>query len=127
VLVSSQMAEGLGLLSMLAIAAVILAAGSHAPRRPSVLTAQAATLSFALFITHNLVGLLWFKALALSGAELSAPAAWAAWALVFPVCLAAAWAFHRWADTPVQAWLRPRINRGLSEPARVSAPLIRAA
>jgi peptidoglycan/LPS O-acetylase OafA/YrhL len=61
VLVASQSVPGLTFISMLAIAAIILAGGSHRPREGSRAIERAATLSFALFLTHNLVGLVWFK------------------------------------------------------------------
>ena len=122
-LVASQTAPGWSFVSMIAIAAVILAAGAHAPRRPRPGVAYLATLSFSLFITHNLVGLVWFRALKLSPWALSEPAAWAAWALVFPVCMAAAMAFHHGFDAPVQARLKPLLQPRIGA-ARTSGPLI---
>jgi peptidoglycan/LPS O-acetylase OafA/YrhL len=123
VLVASQAAPGWTFFGMLGIAAVILAAGAHAPRRPRPGVAYLATLSFSLFITHNLVGLVWFRSLKLSPWTLSEPAAWTAWALIFPVCMAAAVAFHHWVDAPLQAWLKPRLKPRAGA-GRARAPLI---
>ena len=106
----SQAAPGWGFVSMLALAAIILAAGAHVPRRPSKRVEQAAAISFALFITHNLLGLIYFKALALLPLELDGAAAWAVWAAVFPASLLGAFVFHHWIDTPIQAWLKPRLR-----------------
>jgi peptidoglycan/LPS O-acetylase OafA/YrhL len=118
VLVASQMAEGWTWAAMLALAAIILAAGTHAPRQPSKTVAEAARISFALFITHNLVGLVWFKGLMLLPWTLSGSAAWALWALIFPICLVAALVFDRWIDAPIQAWIKPRLARPRAEHTR---------
>ncbi|MBW3617107.1 MAG: acyltransferase [Proteobacteria bacterium] len=127
-LVVSQTAPGWGLVSMLGLAAVILAAGTHAPHRPSKIVAEAAVISFALFITHNLVGLVWFKAFGLLPITLSEPAAWAVWAGIFPASLLASLAFHYWMDMPIQAWLKPRLARTGPAPSVSSArPLVHPA
>jgi peptidoglycan/LPS O-acetylase OafA/YrhL len=118
VLVASQMAEGWTWAAMLALAAIILAAGTHAPRQPSKTVAEAARISFALFITHNLVGLVWFKGLMLLPWTLSGSVAWALWALIFPICLGAALVFDRWIDAPIQAWIKPRLARPRAEHTR---------
>ena len=121
VLAASQAAPGWSFFGMLGVAAVILAAGGHAPSQARPGVAYLATLSFSLFITHNLVGLVWFRALKLSQWTLSEPAAWAAWMLVFPVSLAAAAAFHHWVDAPIQAWLKPRLGGTAKAPPMVGA------
>jgi len=120
-LVVSQLAPGWSFWSMLGLVAIIAAAGSHAPRRPSALLAGAGALAFALFITHNLVGLVWFRAFSLTPWSESAPIAWTVWALVFPLSLLAAWIFDRLIDAPVQAWLKPRLAGAGRPGARASA------
>lgn len=96
----------LDLASLVAIAAGVLACGLIPIARPSQIVEQAAKLSFALFITHALTGLVWFGALR----QLDLPVAmqWAGWALSFPVALGVAALFHRYVDEPLQAWLKPR-------------------
>ena len=97
-------------LSILLIAVVITAAGAAVPRRPSTLVARAAELSFALYITHGLVGMIWFRALELAfGDGLADPVRWALWASGFPLALAAAFAFHHLIDLPLQRWIKPRL------------------
>jgi peptidoglycan/LPS O-acetylase OafA/YrhL len=110
VFVAAQAVSGWSLGAVLGLAAVILAAGTHRPRRGSPLVARAAAVSFALFLTHNLVGLVWFRALGFLPWTLPEPAEWALWASAFPACLTAAWMFDRWIDGPVQAWLKPKLN-----------------
>lgn len=119
-LIASQLVPGWSFVSLLALAAIILAAGTHAPRRPSRRLADAGALAFALFITHNLVGLVWFRALKLSPWPLSEPVAWTVWALVFPACFLAAWLFDRLIDSPIQGWLKPRLA-GSGHPAHRAA------
>ena len=98
----------LDLASILAIAAGILACGSIPVVRPSALVERAARLSFALFITHALTGLVWFGALR----QLDLPPAlmWLGWAASFPAALGVAALFERYVDAPLQAWLAPRIR-----------------
>jgi peptidoglycan/LPS O-acetylase OafA/YrhL len=109
--VLSQAVPGFTFVTILAIATVILAAGALAPRRPSARVAQAAALAFALFLTHNLAGMVYFKALGLAGAgALAEPLRWALWAGVFPLCLLAALLFDRWVDRPVQDWVKGRLQ-----------------
>jgi peptidoglycan/LPS O-acetylase OafA/YrhL len=125
-LVVSQGVGGWGFVSMVGIAAVILAAGTHAPRRSSKMVERAAALSFSLFITHNLIGLVWFRAVKLAPWELPETAAWAAWALIFPVSLLSALMFDRCIDSPMQAWLKPRLA-GRKAAGRARGALIQPA
>lgn len=103
-----QVMGRLDLGSILAIAAAVLACGRLPVRQPSALVERAARLSFALFITHALTGLVWFGVV--NRLELTGPAQWLAWAAAFPAALALAWAFDRYFDAPVQAWLAPRLR-----------------
>jgi peptidoglycan/LPS O-acetylase OafA/YrhL len=115
------------LLSMLAIGAVILACGARTSQLRSKVVARAAELSFALYITHSLVGTVWYRAttLAFPGLEtLSGSAAWAYWATAFPVALFAAWAFHRLVDMPLQEWLKPRLGGRVQRPAVQAEPAV---
>lgn len=123
VLVACESSGGPGLISMLALAGLVLAAGAHAPGRGSRLVSQAAAVSFALFLTHNLVGLVWFKAPSLLPWSLAEPLLWVWWTMGLAATVAAAFAFHRWVDTPLQAWLKPRLpTPSASRPAPAAAP-----
>ena len=103
------------LASMLLLGVVILGAGARASPIRSKTMARAAQLSFALYITHSLAGMLWFRGLGFvipgGAAELGGPAGWGLWALAFPVALVFAALFDRLVDTPVQEWLKPRLGR----------------
>ena len=97
--------------SMVAIATIVLA--SDALRiGGSRLIEAGARLSFALFITHALAGAVWFGLLGQVHARyvLEPALAWAAWGGAAVFALAAAWAFHRLIDAPIQAWLKARLN-----------------
>lgn len=96
--------------SIIAIAVIVLALGRLPVVRPSPLIEQGAKLSFALFITHALTGLVWFGGLgALHGYLPASPALhWSLWALSLPLALGVAGLFHRYVDAPVQSWLAAR-------------------
>lgn len=112
-LVLLQVAGRFDLASIVAIAAVVLACGRTPVAKPSKLIEEGAKLSFALFITHALTGMVWFGALrALEGRiELPQAVQWGLWAASIPASLVVALVFHRWIDTPVQAWLARRLKR----------------
>lgn len=96
--------------SILSIAAIIVSADGLRLESPPWLR-WAADMSFALFITHALVGAVWFglqEALGLTGN-------WFVWGLGFLAALTFAGLFHRFVDTPVQGWIRARLSRPRSE------------
>ncbi len=111
-LVLLQVAGRFDLASIVAIAVVVLACGRTPVAKPSRLIEQGAKLSFALFITHSLTGLLWFGALQVLEARVDMPAAvhWLLWAGSLPAALVMALVFHHWVDAPVQAWLARRLR-----------------
>lgn len=117
-LVVLQMIGRLDMASIAAIAALVLAWGRLPVRKPSAVVEGAAKLSFALFITHTLSGLVWFGAAGIAERRLAGGPLldWMLWALSFPFALAMAWLFHRFVDAPLQAWLAPRLK-----PRRASA------
>jgi peptidoglycan/LPS O-acetylase OafA/YrhL len=82
--------------------------------------AQAARLSFALFVSHALAGAVWFAAMRAieHRFELIEPARWALWAGSLPFALAVAWAFDRFVDQPIQRALKGRFEPS----ARARAP-----
>lgn len=111
------------LFSIIAIAAIVLALGRLPVVRPSALIEQGAKLSFALFITHAVTGMVWFGCLTVARARLALPPAidWALWAASVPAALIVAGLFHQFIDAPLQAWLNaPRPAR--AERRRDAAP-----
>jgi peptidoglycan/LPS O-acetylase OafA/YrhL len=99
-------------LSMVAIAAVILGAGRLPVRRPSLLLERAAKMSFALFITHTLVGVAYWDQIHMLIYKVKIPLfyQWSMWVAGFPLAIAAAWAFDRWIDQPIQNRLAPLLR-----------------
>lgn len=109
-LVMLQVAGRVDLASLVCIAVIVWGLGRLPVRKPSALTERGAKLSFALFVSHALTGLLWFGALeALARGVMLAPwLHWGLWALSLPAALVVAGLFHRFVDEPVQAWLAKR-------------------
>jgi peptidoglycan/LPS O-acetylase OafA/YrhL len=123
-----QLVGRFDLASMLLLGVVILCAGAKASPKRSQLVARAAQLSFALYITHSLAGTLWFRGLGfvLPGgvADSGGLMGWGLWVLAFPIALVFAAVFDRLVDTPIQDWLKPRLDgrpraAGRIEPAVV--------
>lgn len=110
-LIVLQLIGRLDMASIAAIAALVLAWGRLPVKRPSATIEAAAKLSFALFITHTLAGLVWFGATGVIERRLHPPGAieWLLWALAFPFALIVAGLFHRYVDQPLQDWLAPRL------------------
>ncbi len=99
--------------SMVAIAFVVLAAGSASGPR-SALAARGATLSFALFVTHTLSAAVWFGALGAVEARwtLAEPLRWAGFLGAFAFAFAVAWTFDRFVDQPIQRGLKAAMGGG---------------
>lgn len=112
-LVLLQIAGRIDLPSIVAIALIVLSFGRLPVARPSALIEQGAKLSFALFITHALTGLVWFGALSVLRDKVAlAPwMDWALWAGSVPAALVVAGLFHYLVDEPLQAWLNRRPAR----------------
>ena len=102
-------------LSMVAVGALILGAGRLPVRNPSAALEAAAKLSFALFITHTFIGLVYYDQLhgMIHRVKIPLPYQWLMWAAGFPLAIVAAWAFDRWIDGPIQRriapWLKARL------------------
>ncbi len=98
--------------SMAAISAVILGAGRLPVRRPSLLIERAAKMSFALFITHTLVGVIYWDQIHRLIFEVKIPLLyqWGMWLAGFPLAITVAWAFDRWIDQPIQQRLAPLLR-----------------
>jgi peptidoglycan/LPS O-acetylase OafA/YrhL len=112
--------------SIVAIAAIVLSFGRLPVKRPSALIEEGAKLSFALFITHGLTGLMWFGALGVLEARVDLPAwaHWTLWAGAVPASLVVAALFHRLIDDPVQKWLAPRLKGVRKPPRETAAPAV---
>ncbi|MDQ0466078.1 peptidoglycan/LPS O-acetylase OafA/YrhL [Caulobacter ginsengisoli] len=109
ILVVLQLIGRLDMASIVAIAALVLAWGRLPVRKPSATIEAAAKLSFALFITHTLSGLVWFGLATVVERSLPASPAigWTLWALAFPFAMVVAGLFHRYVDSPLQALIAP--------------------
>ena len=92
--------------SILSIAAIVVAADGLRLRSPPWLT-WAADMSFALFITHALVGAVWFG----MAEQLGLTSSWLVWGLGFMAALTFAGLFHRFVDHPIQLWIREQLAR----------------
>ena len=68
----------------------------------------AGRLSFSLFLTNQLVAVVWFGLLRAVEGKLGLDGVmlWTAWALALPACVAAAWLFERFVDAPLQVWIK---------------------
>ena len=111
-LVLLQVAGRFDLVSLAAIAAIILACGVVPVARPSKMIEEGAKLSFSLFITHAITGLVWFGVTDILTAQLDLPVAvqWVLWGLSVPAALLFAGLFHVLVDGPLQAWIARRLK-----------------
>lgn len=99
--------------SILAIAAIVVSADGLRLSSPPWLR-WLADMSFALFITHALVGAVWFGL----EQQLGLTSSWIAWSLGFMAALVFAGLFHRFVDQPIQSRIRALLGRprGATEP-----------
>jgi peptidoglycan/LPS O-acetylase OafA/YrhL len=114
-----QMAPGrFDTLSVGLLALIIALAGAGGVGKPSKLVELGGRLSFSLFITHVLSGLVWFGLLHAMG-PLPAPLAWAGFIAALPFSLGVAYLFDRFVDQPIQSALKPRLAAlfGRAKPA----------
>lgn len=108
------------LISLVFISLIILAAGAIPVTRPSKLIERAAVVSFALFISNEVVRIAWFGIVnvAVSRFGLSEPIQWALWGAGVLAAFVFAFAFNDLIDQPLQnrikAWLKSR--RRVAEP-----------
>lgn len=101
------------LASIVALATLIVSADGLGVRRTALIKA-AADISFALFITHAVIGTIWF-----SGIDaLNIQTSWLSWFGAWIAVLGGATAFHLLIDRPLQKRLRALIDRRKS-----SAPM----
>jgi peptidoglycan/LPS O-acetylase OafA/YrhL len=114
------------LVSLVFISLIILAAGAIPVTRPSRLIERAAVVSFALFISNEVVRIAWFGVVnaAVARLGLSEPVQWALWGAGVLAAFVFAFAFNDLIDQPLQAriktWLGRRGRRTRAEQPVVS-------
>ena len=110
------------LISLALISVIILAAGAVPVRKPSRLVEKMAVVSFAMFISNEVVRIAWFGAVNVLVARFALPvsAQWGLWAAGVAAAVAFAFAFHHAIDEPIQArvraWLKRQSGRRLRQP-----------
>ncbi len=115
------------LVSLTMISLIILAAGAVPVTRPSKLVEKAAIVSFAMFITNEVVRIYWFGVanVVIARLSLSEPVQWAIWGAGVLAAFAFAFVFHALIDAPIQnrikVWLKRR--RG-GRPAPEAGPVV---
>ncbi len=99
--------------SLAAIGCIILGAGRLPVKRPRAWIEEGAKLSFALFITHIFVGVVYWSAVhkLIDTVPIGIGWQWLMWLAGFPLAYGAAWLFHTYVDQPVQDRLAPWLRR----------------
>ena len=103
---ASGRTEVSALVSIIALATLIVSADGFGLRRSPTIKA-AADISFALFITHAVIGTVWFSGLEALGVQTS----WWTWIGAWVAVLGGAALFHHLVDKPIQNRLRSLIDR----------------
>ena len=111
------------LISLGLICVIIWAAGA-VPTRRSALVEKAAIVSFAMFITNEVVRVAWFGVVEVLQARFQwgEPVQWALWALGMVAAVVFAFLFYAVFDRPTQNWLAAARKGGRSAPAAAPAP-----
>lgn len=99
--------------SLAAIACIVLGAGRLPVKKPRAWIEEGAKLSFALFITHILVGVIYWSAVhkLIEKVPIGIGWQWLMWLAGFPLAYGAAWLFHTYVDQPLQDRLAPWLRR----------------
>lgn len=105
-----ERSEFSALVSIIALCTLVVSADGFGLKRTPAIRA-AADVSFALFITHAVVGTLWFSGLEALGVQTS----WWTWIGAWVAVLGAAIAFHHLIDKPIQARLRRVLDQAGSD------------
>ena len=118
--------QGFGRFDLASIALLgllIASAGQVRLTRGAVLFGRLAQISFALYITHILTGMIWFNAIRAVDRRfgLGEPVQWGLWALALPAALGVAVAFDRLVDQPLQAAVAAALAQGRFRSKRQSA------
>lgn len=102
----TQAAGHYPLASLALMTVIILAAGALPVRRPSRVIEHLALMSFSIFLTNEVVRIVWFGAFdAVGQAGWPALVRWSVWGCGLVVALAGAAAFRYLFDRPSQEWL----------------------
>ncbi|MGO4409692.1 MULTISPECIES: acyltransferase family protein [unclassified Brevundimonas] len=114
------------LISLAFISIIILAAGAVPVTRPSKLIEQAAMVSFAMFISNEVVRIGWFGLAEAMANKLSLGEAWrwGLWAMGVGAAFVFAFLFHYAVDNPIQKRIRAGLKRRGQVQATVSEPVI---
>lgn len=117
---AADRSEATAFAGVLALGVLVVAADAWTGR--SRLAALGARLSWSLFISSSLTGAVWFGMVHLAEARLALaePLRWALWAGFIPAAIAAAWAFDRWLDAPVQRWIKTWRERPRGTPVEAA-------
>ena len=108
VLVCAQVIGTTALLSLLLLTVMIWAAGATPVARPSRLIEHLGLMSFAIFLTNEVVRILWFGVFdAIGQAGWSSDVRWAIWTAGLASAFIGAAIFRYAFDRPVQARLNP--------------------
>ena len=96
----------------LALLGVLIFATGASVRKDWGWAKTAGGLAFALYLTNQFVGVVWFGAQNVAAGKLALNdgAMWLTWALAFPAAVVFAALFERFVDTPLQAWVKPRVD-----------------
>lgn len=99
--------------SLLAIAMIVLGAGRLPVKKPRAWIEEGAKLSFALFITHIFVGVIYWSAVhkLIETVPIGIGWQWLMWLAGFPIAYGAAWLFHTYIDQPIQDRLQPLLRK----------------
>jgi len=99
--------------SLAAIGCIILGAGRLPVKRPRAWIEEGAKLSFALFITHIFVGVIYWSAVhkLIDTVPIGIGWQWLMWLAGFPLAYGGAWLFHTYVDQPVQDRLAPWLRK----------------
>jgi len=108
--------QGLGrfdLVSLALLGLLIGAGGAVRTNRGAALAARSGQISFALYITHIFVAMVWFHAARAMASHWSLPegAQWGLWALALPLAVVTALAFECYVDQPLQRLIAKRLAR----------------
>jgi peptidoglycan/LPS O-acetylase OafA/YrhL len=93
--------------------AIIFAAGAMPVVRPVKLVEALAMASFSIFLTNELVRIVWFAVFDAAGqAQWSDTVRWTVWCLGLVAAVAGAVVFRQTFDRPSQAWFTARLSTG---------------
>ena len=118
-----QLHDKHALVALTLISIIILAAGAVPVTKPSKWVETAAMVSFSMFISNEVVRIVWFGVVNAVEARVALPlfVQWGLWGLGVVAAVAFAFAFHFAIDNPIQtrirAWLKRRsARRGKAQP-----------